>query len=98
MIFPADLPEIIHYRLSTPILFPGTFDKGVTTRIALPRRPVQFIGSSGVSDAYLVCPIIPPGADAWRLTGGEWQPLSTIPRTWIPFLNRERGGEMDSRK
>lgn len=96
--FPPDLPEIIQYRLRTPILFPGTFDRGVTTRVALPRRQVQFIGSSGVSDAYLVCVAIPPGADAWRVPAGDWQPLSNLPAAWMPFLNRQRGGEMDARK
>jgi hypothetical protein len=64
---------------------------------ALPRRPVQGVGGNGQTDAAVVTPQIPVGADAWR-DGNEWRPLSEIPPAWMPFLNRERGGPMDPRK
>jgi hypothetical protein len=94
---PLDLPEVLHYRLPSSKRLSGTFDRGVTVRVALPRTPVRFIGSSGVSDAAQVCPTIPPGADAWRVPGGVWRPLATLPAAWKPFLDRKRGSELDPR-
>ena len=86
MEYPADLPEIIQYRT------------GKITRTSLCRRPVRYIGTSGCTDAALVCPRIPIGADAWRVqSSDQWRPLSELPEAWLPFLNRERGTEMDPR-
>ncbi len=86
MNFPADLPEILEYRL------------GVVLIRALPRRPVFYVGSSGKTNATEVCPRIPHGATGWRLTTEEeWKPLDTLPAAWMPFLNRERGTQMDPR-
>lgn len=86
MTFPDDLPGFIEYRV------------GDTVRTALPRRPVQSISSSGATDAALVCPQIPIGAEAWRVPPAtSWSKLSDLPAAWLPFLNRERGTVMDSR-
>ncbi len=85
MKFPDDLPELVEYRI------------GVTVRGTLCRRPVRFIGSNGATDSPQVCPQIPIGTDAWRLPGGDWKPLEAIPKHWMPFLDRERGTEMDPR-
>jgi len=88
--FPDDLPEILFYRLGTathPVSLP-----------TLPRRPVRYVSSNGQTDAAIVCPRIPYGAQSWRIDPeDEWQPLDTIPKHWLPFLNRERGTEMDPR-
>lgn len=83
--FPADLPWLIFWKC------------GNTDRPALPRRPVSNVSTSGVTDADEVCPQIPYGATAWRLPGGTWQPIETIPAAWLPFLNRQRPGPMDFR-
>jgi hypothetical protein len=98
MEFPSDLPHVLHYRLPSKYRVPGTYDCGVTVRVTMPRRAVRFISTSGVSNAPETCPTIPPGADAWRLAGGDWQPMSAIPPEWMPFLERRRGSEMDPRK
>lgn len=87
MTFPDDLPGILEYRC------------GVVIRHALPRTPVETLGSSGKTTAPWVCPTIPIGADAWRLvTETEWHPLDTLPKAWMPFLNRERPSPMDPRQ
>jgi hypothetical protein len=97
--FPPDLPHVLHYRLPSAVRCKGAmYDSGITVRVALPRTSVQFLGSSGISNAQQVCPTIPPGADAWRVPGGDWQPMNTIPLAWKPFLERQRGSEMDPRK
>jgi hypothetical protein len=84
---PDDLPCIIEYRC------------GCTVRLALPRMPVEAQGSSGKTNQANVCPQIPVGADAWRkVTEAAWRPLHTIPRHWMPFLDRARPGPMDQRK
>lgn len=86
MVFPDDLPAILEYRLG-PVLIR-----------ALPRRPVAFVGSSGKTNATDICPQIPYGATGWRLvTEEEWRPLETLPASWMPFLNRERGTQHDPR-
>ncbi len=85
MTFPPDLPWIVEYRV------------GCTVRGALPRRRVESISSSGETNARIVCPTIPYGADAWRVAGGDWQPLESIPEAWRPFLMRQRGTLMDPR-
>jgi hypothetical protein len=85
MTFPPDLPWLIEYRLDFAVL------------TAMPRKPVEFIGSSGATNAAQVCPRIPYGARAWRVPGGPWRPLSEMPKDWLPFVNRERGTEMDPR-
>lgn len=96
--FPDDLPHILHYRLPSKTRIPGTFDRGVTVKITLPRSPVRSISTSGVTNVPEICPTIPVGADAWRVAGGEWRPMSEIPAAWRPFLDRPRGSEMDYRK
>lgn len=86
MNFPSDLPWILEYRVGTVIL---------TT---LPRRHVQSVGTSGNSDAAVVRPRIPLGCDGWRRRGEtQWHALDQLPKDWLPFLNRERGTEMDFR-
>lgn len=43
--------------------------------------------------------MIPYGCTGWREGGTKaWRPLSEIPKHWLPFLNRERETEMDSRQ
>jgi hypothetical protein len=64
---------------------------------ALPRRPVRIKGSNGESDAAVVRPRIPYGATAWSVDGETWRPLHELPNHWMPFLNRQRGTEMDAR-
>lgn len=86
MSLPADLPDILYYRV------------GRTVRVTLPRRPVEYVSTSGVTNAHQVCPQIPYGADAWQVAGGPWRPLSEIPAHWLPYLQRERGTAHDSRK
>ncbi len=84
--FPEDLPWIIEYRVGKMVL---------TT---LPRRPVNFRGSSGTTDASTVRPRIPVGTDAWRVPPSlKWLRLDRLPKHWIPFLQRERGTPMDPR-
>lgn len=86
MIYPADLPNVIEYRC------------GKTVRISLPRQPVKYISTSGNTNAAQICPMIPYGCDGWRLSADkDWRPLKTIPAHWMPFLNRERGTELDPR-
>jgi hypothetical protein len=85
--FPADLPGIMWYRV------------GVTARSTLPRNPVESVSSSGATNAALVCPQIPVGADAWRADPNDsWKPLGLLPPAWLPFLNRKRGTPMDARR
>lgn len=87
MKFPVDLPWIVEYRC------------GKTVRATLCRHPVAFIGSNGATDSPQVCPQIPLGCDGWRLVGeSDWKPLEDIPAHWKPFLERERGTEMDPRR
>ena len=87
MDFPDDLPGMLEYRMTSGIVL-----------TALPRRPVETVGSSGRNTAPIVKPTIPHGANAWRrATETEWRPLSTLPAAWLPFLNRQRGTVMDPR-
>jgi hypothetical protein len=84
--FPEDLPWMIEYRV------------GSTVRITLPRVPVHYVSSSGSTDAAIVCPRIPLGCTGWRRAGElAWRSLKDVPRAWMPFLDRERGTEMDPR-
>lgn len=86
MIFPNDLPGILHYRV------------GNTVIVTLPRKPVQFVGSGGSTTAATVCPRIPYGCSGWRrVSETEWRGIDTLPVAWLPYLNRERGSEMDPR-
>jgi hypothetical protein len=86
MELPDDLPEIIFYRC------------GSTSRPALPRKPVESIGSNGETDAAQVCPQIPYGCDGWRIDHRhEWKALSKLPAHWMPFLNRVRPSLKDPR-
>ena len=87
-VFPDDLPGILHYRV------------GKTIRIALPRTPVAYHGSSVATNATQVCPQVPLGCSGWQLVTdpkGFWRELSELPPAWMPFLNRERGTVMDPR-
>jgi len=87
MTYPDDLPHMLEYRVGTVVL---------TT---LCRRPVEYISTSGDTNADIVRPRIPFGCDGWRRVGTRlWQPLSTLPKEWMPFLNRERPGPLDPRK
>jgi hypothetical protein len=96
--FPADLPHILHWRLRSTYRCRGAHhDKGVTVRVTMPRRPVHFVGNGGNTNAAETCAVIPPGADAWRLAGGEWQPMELLPASWRPYLDRARPSEMDPR-
>jgi hypothetical protein len=89
--FPADLPEILCYRL-------GTYHGQEVILKQLPRTPVHYVGTSGCTNAAQVCPRIPHGATGWKHAGEEgWRELCTLPRHWFPFINRERGTEMDPR-
>jgi hypothetical protein len=66
--------------------------------MTLCRQPVRFVGSSGTTNAATICPRIPSGCDGWRRAGeNDWRELKTIPPHWMPFLNRERGTELDPR-
>lgn len=86
MTFPDDLPWVIFYRC------------GSTSRIGLPRRPVHYVGTSGNTDARDVCPQIPYGCTGWKINQYHpWRPLTELPKHWLPFLDRERGSEMDPR-
>lgn len=88
--FPDDLPEILFYQLGTA--------RHPVSQPTLPRRPVRYISSSGLTDSAIVCPRIPYGAQGWRVDPEDaWQPLDTIPKHWLPYLNRERGTQMDPR-
>jgi hypothetical protein len=84
-IMPDDLPSIIFWRLQAVL-------KSHTTIIvltSLPRRKVESIASSGATNAPIVRPNIPLCADAWRIDSyADWQPLATIPKHWLPFLQR----------
>lgn len=89
MIFPADLPWCVVYRMSRPY-------EPVRTRTALPRRPVAI--ERGRLNTAMVCPQIPFGATGWCLPREtQFRPLSAIPQHWMPFLHRQRGTEMDYR-
>ena len=91
MVFPDDLPIILEYRL-------GTYPSGVCTVVALPRTPVKFLSTSGNTNAHDVCPKIPFGCTGWKRMGDlEWKPVSELPESWLPFLNRKRPSEMDPR-
>jgi hypothetical protein len=84
--FPDDLPLMLEYRV------------GSTVRPTLCRRPVRYIGTSGKTDAPMICPRIPRGADAWRRCGETvWYGFEQIPEHWLPFLQRMRESEMDPR-
>lgn len=84
--FPPGLPSILEYCCGPVVLY------------ALPRTPVEFVSSSGKTTAALVKPTIPTGATGWRLSRQtEWRPLSELPTSWLPFLNRRRGTVMDPR-
>jgi hypothetical protein len=86
MTYPPDLPWMLEYRV------------GATVIMTLPRRPVFFISSSGATDAAIVHPQIPYGCTGWRRVGEEaWRALETLPDHWRPFLQRERGTELDPR-
>lgn len=85
MAYPEDLPIILYYRV------------GKTVRVTLPRSPVQNMSTSGVTNADEVCPQIPHGATAWQVANGPWRPMNELPRHWMPFLERERGTELDCR-
>jgi hypothetical protein len=85
MEIPDTLPAIIEYRVGSVVL------------IALPRRPVRSRGSSSATDAATIMPRVPLGTEAWRLPGGDWRPLSDVPVSWRPFLNRDRPSAMDPR-
>ena len=79
MTYPDSLPWVVEYRV------------GCTVRSALPRRSVQARGNDGATDAAVVCPLIPVGADAWRLpTETGWRPLAELPPEWRPFLQRSK--------
>lgn len=77
-IYPDDLPSILFYRMVSRVV----------VLLALPRRPVESMGSSGITNAPIVRRSIPPGADGWRIDSGDWKPLSEIPKHWLPFLER----------
>lgn len=86
MTLPDDLPGMIEYKV------------GTMTLTTLPRRPVQSVGTSGDTDADIVRPMIPYGCTGWRLPQEpDWNPLSSIPAHWMPFLNRKRPSEIDMR-
>lgn len=86
MAFPDNLPYILYYRVGKAVI------------PTLCRQPVKYISSSGVTNANVVCPTIPYGADAWRLRDTDpWQSFKDLPTAWLPYLNRVRGSEMDPR-
>lgn len=94
--FPDDLPWVVVYRLGMSRGHDG--EPCPIVKSTLPRRPVSFIGSSGNTDAAMVCPTIPHGCTGWKLLGEtEWKPISELPPHWLPFLQRERGTAHDSR-
>jgi hypothetical protein len=85
MDYPDDLPWIIYWRTRVPLQ-------------SLPRRVVTSISTSGVTDANIVRPQIPYGASGWRLRDDQpWQPMDSLPKHWLPFLDRERGTALDPR-
>ena len=87
MNFPDDLPEIMEY-----------LTRSGTAIYTLPRTPVETISSSGKTNACYVCPEIPYGAIGWRrVWEKEWHVMEDIPAEWMPFLQRERGTQMDPR-
>lgn len=93
--FPADLPEVLIYRLSY-----SRYYKAWIVLPTYPKRPVATISSSGNTDANRIRPRIPFGCTGWRLLTdppGQWRQLDSIPSCWMPFLNRERGSPMDPR-
>jgi hypothetical protein len=83
---PDDLPGIIYWQLDFAVL------------TSLPRTPVRYVGSGGATNAAIVRPCIPIGTKAWSQSAdGPWRHLQELPSHWMPFLNRERGTEMDPR-
>lgn len=77
MEFPDSLPCILEYACGPVVIY------------ALPRTPVSSVGSNGQTNEAIVHPQIPYGAYGWRLTNREeWQPLSSLPTEWMPYLNR----------
>ena len=87
MDFPSDLPWMIYYRMPSGVV-----------RSTLPRKSVEFLGSSGATNAAVICPTIPLGADAWSMPGSDdWRPIDTIPQHWLPYLSRKRGTPHDGR-
>lgn len=92
---PKDLPEVLVYRLSW-----SKFYKSWITLATYPHRPVKFISSSGNTNASTVRPRIPHGCTAWRLLTDPpdlWRKLDSLPSSWMPFLQRERGTLHDPR-
>jgi hypothetical protein len=88
---PDDLPWMIEYRMNGP-------DEAPRILSALPRRPVRAVGTSGKTDAPIIRPQIPLGANAWRLPGEQdWRPLGALPRHWMPFVNARPSSEKDFR-
>lgn len=86
MTYPDSLPGILFWKV------------GATSRTALPRKAIEYLGSSGRTNQHDVCPQIPVGATAWQLaTDTHWRPMTTLPKAWLPFLNRERGTALDPR-
>lgn len=86
MDFPADLPDILEYKLGDVLIR------------ALPRTPIRFQGSGGRTNCTDVCQRIPHGAAGWRLMSeATWRPMATLPPHWMPFLNRKRPSQMDPR-
>lgn len=90
MTFPDDLPWMVEWRMNGPGERPCVLS-------SLPRRPVTAQGTSGKTDACIVRPQFPAGANAWRLPGREWQSLAAIPKHWMPFLDRKRESALDFR-
>jgi hypothetical protein len=88
MTLPDDLPHVIDWRMKSRAV--------VLT--SLPRRPVEHTSSNGQTNAAVVRPTIPVGADGWRVRDGDpWRPLDQLPPHWLPFLNRARGTSHDPR-
>jgi hypothetical protein len=84
--FPPTLPHCLEYLCGSVI------------RTTLCRTPVSYIGTSGKSNAAIVCPRIPIGATRWRRVGEtQWHKWSEVPEEWRPFLQRKRNTVMDPR-
>src|ERR1700733_13759904 len=100
--FPDSLPDIIFWRMAccTDALRSSgakhhkkckkpTPEKR-NTLWSLPRKSLQSISSSGVTNAPIVKHYIPDGADAWRLSPDEdWKPMSNFPEEWKQYLERK---------
>ena len=82
---PDDLPFYLEYRVGEVVL------------PVLCRRKVETHGSSGKTDACIVHPQIPFGADAVRRVGGPWRELKDLPKAWMPWLDRARPSPGDPR-